>query len=200
MFWLNASAGPGGPNDAEKGGGGYNTCSVSLTMSGAWLNPPSNPYWSWYISGISFQGTSSTTWLAGGSDVAWRTTFYDLSFNGFLSIIGTAGSKVLIDNAAWDRWDIANCASTAIHVGGSDCMGLFPTECLIDSSAAGNGNPHVHLDSLEKCNIGPMYITGRNGWVPVVMDGPAYNGGGGGTNGAATRMDATPNSTSRWPG
>jgi hypothetical protein len=66
---------------------------------------------------------------------------------------------------------IANCAGTAVHIGGSDNKALFTEDTLIDSGLAGEGRYHLVADGLQKSRIGPLYVTCRNGWRGFLVQG-----------------------------
>lgn len=172
--------GPGGANDSELGNADQ-ACEVHLSTSGAWLNVTGSDAWNCMVAGISFTGTSSTTFLGTDGTADWHGSLIrDCSFDGFLSVLGTVSQKLLMTTCLIDGWfQVQGCTNTGIHVGGSDSY-LFMDGALIDSAAsnAPGGTFHVHFEGMDNTTVGRMYITAEAGWGGILVDGCAYNAGG----------------------
>lgn len=175
--------GTGGFNNPEKGQS-FTGTSVTLSMSGAWITSSASTLFDLYLGRLAFIGSSTATVVGGGSTVWWCELFRDLSCSGLLSFAGTQASKHLMTACVWDGcWNISNCYTGAVHVGGSDCT-LWPQGGLIDSGTAFNtagssqGQYHLWFDSMDKLSLGPVYITCEGGWGGIKISGQAYNGGG----------------------
>jgi hypothetical protein len=151
---------------------------VDINYSGVWYNPTTSK-WNIRFSNIDFTGTSTTTFCNSGTATAWRWQLWNLSFDGFLGIMGTAASKFLMTACStWGQWDVANSAGTAFHLGGSD-NDLFMNGMFLDSGASvTDSTPHFWADNLQKTNIGPVYCTARLNWTGLYVSGSMTNGPG----------------------
>lgn len=172
--------GPGGANDAELGNANQ-ACEVNLSTSGIWLYVNGGDTWNAEVSGISFTGTSSTTFLGCDGSSDWHGSLLrNVSFSGFLSVLGTNSQKLLMTTCLIDGWfQMQGCHSTGIHIGGSDCF-LFMDGALVDSNSSNTSTAqfHMHFEGQDNTVIGRLYLTCQGYWGGVLVDGCAYNAGG----------------------
>jgi hypothetical protein len=134
------------------------------------------------ISQLAFLGQSGTQWMGNSlGGVLWCALIRDVAFTSFRSILGSQASSLLLDAVLFDGWwNMANSYNGHVHIGGADCT-LWPEGGLVDSGAAfapaGADQYHLWLDYLEKCVIGPLYMTVQSGWGGLRIDGAQYNSG-----------------------
>jgi hypothetical protein len=139
---------------------------------GPFIPAQAGELWNLNIRDIAFTGTTQSTFLAPSPRTLWRAGFHNLSFNVMYGIYGNETGKTLLTACRiTGQQSIANCARTAIHIGGSDNKALFTEDTLIDSALDGENRYHVIADGLQKSRIGPIYVTCRNGWRGVLVRG-----------------------------
>lgn len=178
-----------GPNvgitNAELGNANA-TCRVTLSTNGAWLNVVGGDTWDAVIKGITFLGTSSTTFIGAGdgSSIFHASHIRDCTFHGFYTVLGTQTQKLAMTTCLIDGYfQIAGTYNGGIHIGGSDNR-LWQDGGLIDASTSYNnsgnaaGQYHFWFDGLDNSDIGPLYITAEAGWGGIRVTGSAYNAGG----------------------
>lgn len=152
------------------------------------------------FSNISFSGSTGSQWwhnVNGSSYSIYPGLFHSLSFDGFNSVLGNASQKFTCTQVVFSgHWTVLNYQTTPIHIGGSD--NSFWMNGYLNSnspaSVAGNGNPIIHFDYLEKSSIGYMFITAENDWLGMRVTGPiarAISIHGGTFEGRATGNPAT---------
>lgn len=158
-------------------------CRVNVSTPGTWLNLVGGDVYDGFLgNGISFIGTSGTTFMGSTDGSVWHCGHHrDVSFHGFKTVFGTQGTKLLMVASIIDGWfQIAGTYNGGMHIGGSDNR-LFTNGALIDSSTAylnaggAAGQYHLWCDGLDNTAIGPMYITAEGGWGGIKVSGPAYN-------------------------
>jgi hypothetical protein len=120
------------------------------------------------------QGTSSAVWYC--------LQMRDIYSSGLRNVLGSYGTKLLTTAIQLDgSWEINNCYDTAFHIGGSDCVALWPQGMLLDSGTAFNtagastGHPHLWLDFQEKSTVGPLYMTTEGAWGGILQTGQTAN-------------------------
>lgn len=162
----------------EQGSNNAESATVNITYSGVWLNPSTSKY-NIRFSNIDFTGTSTTTFCNSSTQSAMYWQLWNLSFDGFLSVMGTAANKMLVTGVwTWGFWDVANSYGTAFHLGGAD-SNLFLNGMFLDSGASvADGTPHFWADNLQKTIIGPVYCTARLNWTGLYVSGSMTNGPG----------------------
>ncbi len=170
--------GPPGYSNAEKGSANM-ACQVTLNGGGVWLTGSSTAStFDVYVGQIDFKGSSSTQFMASPTQTLYCCMLRDLTFSGFKSVLGSQAAKMLITLCQFDGyWEVNNSYNGAIHLGGSDNIGLWPAGMALDSgtafatAGAANGQYHLWLDGLEKSTIGPLYITAEGAWNGVRVTG-----------------------------
>lgn len=184
--------GASGPQNPEKSGSTALTptrVQVNIAGGGTWLDlatAAAGKRFGVGISQIAFVGNSSTQWMgSSNSGVLWCAIIRDVAFSSFKTILGSQATPLLLDAVLFDGWwNLANGYNGHVNIGASDCT-LWPQGGLVDSGAAfapaGADQFHLHLNSVEKTTIGPLYITVQSGWGGILIDGAPYNalvGGG----------------------
>lgn len=127
---------------------------------------------------ISWSGSAGSQWwhnTNGNSYTIYPGQFHSLAFDGFSSVLGNTANQFTCTQFIFSgHWTVLNFSNTPLHIGGSDnslWMGGF-ANLNSPASVAGAGRPILHLDYLEKSNIGYVYITAENGWSGVRIEGP----------------------------
>lgn len=174
-------AGPGqGASNAEKSAA-MMPCQVQITSGGQWLNLTGGDVWDAFIGGgIAFIGTSSTTFMGSTDGSCWHCSqIRDVSWNNFLSVMGTQATKLSLIASIIDGWIAVNgMYSGAFHLAGTDSR-LFTNGGLFDSPAgyapSGASQYHLWFDWLDYSTIGPIYITAEAKWGGIRVTGPGYN-------------------------
>lgn len=159
-------------------------CKVQLSTNGNWLNVAGGDVYDVLISGITFIGGSSTTFLGCDGSSIWHCCHLrDVSFHQFKSVLGTQSQKLLMTASLIDGWfQMQGMYNGGIHIGGSDNR-LFMDTGLVDGSQAYNtagnaaGQYHFWFDGLDNTMIGPLYITATGLWGGIRVTGAAYDGG-----------------------
>jgi hypothetical protein len=113
--------------------------------------------------GLSFQGNSSSQFMATGSSVLWTSVFRDLGFNLWKHVLGNPTAKFLNTAVLFDGWwNTNNAYNTSYTMGGSD-SNLWMDGMLMDSPQSIKGNMgsayHMRFDYQEKSTVGPLFIT-----------------------------------------
>jgi hypothetical protein len=145
------------------------------------------------LANMAINGTSSSTIVnsESASAVAWTSVFENLGMANQRHAFGTPAQKFLITACTFggSHNNIANSRGDAVTVGGSDNELWMGGTCLMDSPT--NLNTGVgslfHASSLQKTNIGGLYITcegtptgirvtGGSSTAPVTFWGPRVEG------------------------
>lgn len=147
-------------------------------FTGPWFST-STEVFSVSLHNLSFTGGSNACVL-GGTGNWYCLHMRDIFSSGLRSVLGTQAQKILITAAQFDgAWEINNCYNGAFHMGGSDNV-LWKDGMLLDSGPAfntagsANGQYHIWFDSLEKSDLGPLYITAEGAWNGIRVSGPSY--------------------------
>jgi hypothetical protein len=154
---------------------------VQLNMGTPWLNN-AGTIRGVCISGLSFQGSQSNRltvfWQCTGN--AQVCLLRDLSFTGFLGVLGTAATAWVNTGTVLDGyWDTNGSYGTPYHFAGSDSEFWLNGGHLIDSPVTGgsdfathqpaDGTPEIFFDSQSNTVVGPMYITAEGVWRAVLI-------------------------------
>lgn len=178
--------GVAGMGNAEKKNPGYRKTMVSNGVgSGTWLSHSGSEVWDVTIRNIAFDAVGTAAQWMGGTSVYWCMNIRDCSWTDYKSVLGSQGTKLLVNLCLMDGWlSFNNSYSGAIHIGGSD-NALFMGMTNIDSGTAyanaggANGQYHLWCDHLEKSTIGPIYLTAEGtssyGWNGIRVSGPGHN-------------------------
>lgn len=172
-----------GGNDEPLTGNPYPT-KVTLNGMGTtpWIQWPSGTIRSCYIGNLSFQGDGTNTqWLSAPSSGIWWSRFENLSWSGFKYVWGSNASQCLMTGVWVYGWQNINNPAAgsecSVNIAGSD-NNLWMDGLFIDGSGQGtspSGKYHMKL-SLEKCTIGPLYMTCR-GQSGLLLQGGASSDG-----------------------
>lgn len=194
--------GSDGPKNQEIGSGNLvpHKVTVNCGTGTSSLFVQSGTYQEVLFANISFSGSAGSQWwhnTNGSTQSIYPGLFHSLSFDGFNTVLGNAAQKFTCTQVVFSgHWTVLNYQNTPIHVGGSD--NSFWMSGYLNSnspaSVAGNGNPIIHFDYLEKSNIGYMFITAENDWLGMRVTGPiarAISVYGGTFEGRATGNPAT---------
>ena len=158
-------------------------CKVNLTTNGAWLSITGGvDVWNNVIAGITFLGTSNTTFIGGDSSTVWHgCQLRDLGFKSFRTVLGTQAQKLLMTTCLINGYfQVQGVYNGAIHIGGSDNR-LFMDGALVDASqayaTAGGvaGQFFFWFDGFDNSCVGPLYITCTGVWGGVKVTGVQYN-------------------------
>lgn len=127
---------------------------------------------------ISWSGSAGSQWwhnTNSNSYTIYPGQFHSLAFDGFSSVLGNAANQFTCTQCIFSgHWTVLNFQNTPLHIGGSDNSLWMTGFVNLNSppSVAGGGKPILHLDYLEKTNIGYVYITAENNWTGVRIEGP----------------------------
>lgn len=172
--------GSDGPKNQEIGGGNLvpHKVTVSCGTGTSALFVQSGTYQEVLFSNISWSGSTGSQWwhnTNGSSQSIYPGLFHSLSFDGFNTVLGNASQKFTGTQVVFSgHWTVLNYQNTPLHIGGSD-NSFWMTGYLNSNSpasVAGNGNPIVHFDYLEKSNVGYMFLTAENDWLGLRVTGP----------------------------
>jgi hypothetical protein len=174
-----------GYGNPERNSGQKVATRVSLSMSGGWFTMTgSTSIFGVSFSRIAFTGGNNARVLdQGTSSAVWYCLqMRDIYSSGLRNVLGSYSTKLLTTAIQLDgSWEINNCYDTAFHVGGSDCVALWPQGMLLDSGTAFNtagastGHPHLWLDFQEKSTLGPIYMTTEGAWGGILQTGQTAN-------------------------
>jgi hypothetical protein len=127
---------------------------------------------------ISFTGSSTSQWWHNTNSATYNiypAQFHSLSFDGFLNVLGNDANKFTCTQTVFSgHWTVLNYSGTPLHIGGSD-NSLWMSGYLNSNSpasVAGAGKPILHLDWMEKTNVGYIYLTAENAWTGLRVTGP----------------------------
>lgn len=159
-------------------------CKVNLSTNGAWLNVTGGDVWDTDVSGITFLGSSSTTFIGGDSTSVWHCSHLrDVAFHSFKTVLGTQAQKLLMTACLIDGWfQMQGMYNGGVHIGGSDNR-VFMQGALADGSQAYNtagnatGQPHFWFDGFDNSQVGQLYVTATGLWSGVLWTGVDYNTG-----------------------
>lgn len=174
------STGSDGPKNQELSGGNYvpHRVNVSCGTGAASLFVQSETLREVVFMNISWSGTASSQWwhnTNGNSYTIYPGQFHSLAFDNFNSVLGNSANQFTCTQFIFSgHWTVLNFQNTPIHIGGSD-NSLWMTGYInanSPASVAGAGRPILHLDYLEKTDIGYVYVTAENGWSGVRIEGP----------------------------
>ena len=174
------STGSDGPKNQELSSGNYvpHRVNVSCGTGAASLFVQSETLREVVFMNISWSGTASSQWwhnTNGNSYTIYPGQFHSLAFDNFNSVLGNSTNQFTCTQFIFSgHWTVLNFQNTPIHIGGSD-NSLWMTGYInanSPASVAGGGKPILHLDYLEKTDIGYVYVTAENGWSGVRIEGP----------------------------
>ena len=173
-------SGSDGPKNQEISSGNFvpHRVNVSCGTGTSSLFVQSSTIQEVVFANISYRGTSSSQWwhnTDGNSYSIYPGQFHSLAFDNFNSVLGNTADQFTCTQFIFSgHWTVLNFQNTPLHIGGSD-NSLWMTGFInlnSPASVAGAGRPILHLDYLEKTNVGYVYITAENGWSGVRIEGP----------------------------
>lgn len=189
-------SGPPGVGNSERNGQTLMPCRLSLSGTGGFLQMQgATDIFGVFLDGIHVTGGSNTRLLDQGvSSALWRNLCIPtISCSGLRNLLGSFSAKLLVTAPLFPGpWNIGNCFDTAIHIGASDGVALWPAGMLLDSGTSFNssggsvGHPHLMFDFMEKTDVGPIYMTSEGAWGGIQVVGPGYNTGGSNLGGPIT--------------
>lgn len=169
-----------GVKNLEIGGGNYVNHAVRV-QTGTGTNSlfvQSSTLQDIVFANVAFSGSAGSQFWHNtnpNSFTIYPTLWHSLSFDGFNSVLGDAANQFTVTQGVFSgHWTVLNYQTTPLHLGGSD-NSLWMAGYLNSNSppsVAGGGKPILHLDWMEKTNVGYIYITAENGWSGVRVDAP----------------------------